>query len=337
MKKDEVIIAINDVWSPDALPEQMRVFVHTDGVDALSRRGGGFQCLEEEGSEIDIKSTDEFAVQCHQAGPDEPFLAVIDVVITDDWICGTNEVHHPCDRYGDPILESCSWRIVIPCDGGDICTEPPTANPTESPTVKKTDHPTGSPSESIEDVVTEPPIVVNGEDDDDDFIFVPDCPEDVKVVKQVGVTEFPDPTEAVKIVSQDLSTVTVKLNQAWISPGDEMIPIDHIYYSFMEDTFDERCYEENLVEDGTFYDEITIQCDVTKPFALLAICLADDIENELLVEEDNAVVPKCCHPSFPPNTPVVCYTVEINCVTECIEEEVKERRGLLRGSGDESS
>merc|ERR1711904_470965 len=181
MNKDEVIIAINDVWSPDALPEQMRVFVHTDGVDALSRRGGGFQCLEEEGSEIDIKSTDEFAVQCHQAGPDEPFLAVIDVVITDDWICGTNEVHHPCDRHGDPILESCSWRIVIPCDDGDIFTEPP--------------------------------IVVNGEDDDDDFIFVPDCPEDVKVVKQVGVTEFPDPTEAVKIVSQDLSTVTVKLNQ----------------------------------------------------------------------------------------------------------------------------
>merc|ERR1712072_1087952 len=196
-------------------------------------------------------------------------------------------------------------------------TESPTAKPTESPTVKRTD----------------PPTVTNGEDDDDDFIFVPSCPEDVTVVKQVGATEFPDdPNEAVKIVSQDLSTVTVKLNQAWSSPGDEDIPIDHIYYNFMEDTFDEKCYEESQVADGTFYDTITIQCDVTKPIALLEICLADNIANELLTVEDNAVVPKCCHPSFPPDTPVVCYAVEINCVTECIGEEVKERRGLLRGS-----
>lgn len=225
-------------------------------------------------------------------------------------------------------------------------TASPTGSPTAAPTVKRTDRPTGSPTGPPTDVSdsmleptasptkgTEPPIVTNGGDDDDDFFFSPSCPEDVTVVKQVGATELPDPNQAVQIVSQDLSTVTVKLNQAWSSPGDEQIPIDHIYYSFMEDSFDEKCYEEDQVLDGNYYDTITIQCDVTKPFALLTICVADDIANEKLTVEDDAVVPKCCHPSFPEETPVVCYTFEINCVTECVEEEVKERqRKLLRGS-----
>ena len=88
---------------------------------------------------------------------------------------------------------------------------------------------------------------------------------------------------------------------------------------------------------NTTYGTITIQCAVTKPFALLEICIADDIKNEKLTwngDEENATVPKCCHPSFPPETPVICYTVEIRCVTECIEDEVTTRdsRLLLRGS-----
>jgi hypothetical protein len=61
------------------------------------------------------------------------------------------------------------------------------------------------------------------------------------------------------------------------------------------------------------YDTITIQCNVMSPYAYLEICVADDIEHGLLSGDDNAEVPKCCHPTFPPETPVVCYSVEISC------------------------
>merc|ERR1712232_236191 len=90
MSKEEVKIAIANVWAPMPAPEYLHVFVHTDGVDALLEDGGGFQCLVDDGLDVDIDGKNEFAVQCHQAGPGEPFLAVVDVVITDDYICGTN-------------------------------------------------------------------------------------------------------------------------------------------------------------------------------------------------------------------------------------------------------
>merc|ERR1712146_417162 len=58
-----------------------------------------------------------------------------------------------------------------------------------------------------------------------------------------------------------------------------------------EDSFNEKCYEEDQVLDGTIYDTITIQCEVTKPLALLNICVADGIANEKLSVEDNAAFP----------------------------------------------
>merc|ERR1739848_927421 len=89
-------------------------------------------------------------------------------------MCATNEVDHPCYPDGEPILESCSWRIVIPCDEDKMCTEAstkapvlvteapvevdPTRTPSSSPTTVKptstpsavptTAKPTGTPSSS---------------------------------------------------------------------------------------------------------------------------------------------------------------------------------------------
>jgi hypothetical protein len=170
-----------------------------------------------------------------------------------------------------------------------------------------------------------PPITTNGEDDDDDFYFPDPCVEDIILIKTVGSTEFPLPTDAVKIVSQDLSTVTVKLNQAW-GPGtadrydENQAPIDHIYYTYREDSFNQKCHEANEVARNKFYDTITINCHVTVPFALIEICVVDGIENGVLGSGDDATVPDCCYPEFPPDIPTVCYTVEIKCVTECVED-----------------
>jgi len=159
MNNTEVTIAINNVWTSNALPEQLRVFVHTDGVDSVVTNNknnnddestNGFQCLNNDGSDIDVEGdNNEFKVQCHRdemvAG--SPFLAVIDVVITDAYICGSNDVKHPCYPNGDPILESCSWRLIIPCDDNDMCTAEPSSTPSAGPTAVPTSSPTAGPSD----------------------------------------------------------------------------------------------------------------------------------------------------------------------------------------------
>jgi len=236
---------------------------------------------------------------------------------------------------------SCAYSVEIPCDPIAVeCGEPSAApsgtiSPSESPVVEKTRSPTETPStvppeEAVKEPTTSPRFITKSP-----VVFPPVCDKDVVEIKRVGTTDISlHKNDAIRIISQDRTTVTVKLNQAWESPGDEEIPIDHIFYAFRPDNFNEKCYEEVQVMENTVYGTITIQCAVTKPYALLEICIADDITNEKLIwngDEENATVPKCCHPSFPPETPVVCYTVEISCVTECVEEQIARGRSLLRG------
>ncbi|MGK3751550.1 MAG: hypothetical protein ACI8RD_003851, partial [Bacillariaceae sp.] len=33
-----------------------------------------------------------------------------------------------------------------------------------------------------------------------------------------------------------------------------------------------------------------------------------------------AAIPKCYHPELAPDSLIVCYSLEINCVSECIDE-----------------
>merc|ERR1712232_462005 len=115
--------------------------------------------------------------------------------------------------------------------------------------------------------------------------------------------------------------VTVELNQAWTSGGDvpNVNPIDHIFSYYRDNDFSKRCYETKNVEEGVF-DTITIHCNLIYPKANLEICVADSLSNNVLNIEDTAEVPECCYPSFPPDTPVVCYLLQINCVSECLDE-----------------
>jgi len=136
MNSNDVTVAINNVWTRDALPEQLRVFVHTNGIDAILDKedGDGFQCLNTDGSDIDIEGDNEVSIQCFQESEDTPWLAVIDVVITDEIICASNDVPHPCFPDSEPILESCSWRIVVPCEQEAFCKDEPTSSPLNFPT-----------------------------------------------------------------------------------------------------------------------------------------------------------------------------------------------------------
>lgn len=337
MNANDVTVQINNVWTRDALPGQLRIFTHTDSVDAILDRedGDGFQCLDSDGTDVDIEGENEISIQCFQESEGAPWLAVIDVVITDDMICATNEVLHPCFPDGGIIHESCSWRIVIPCEEEVLCTEEPTSSPSNSPSAKPTEspssspsfNPTGSPSSSPSISVTSSPTVrptarpterftqlgPPSDDGNDDFVYRPDCPEDITVLKHSGVTDLPD--GSVRIVSQDSSNVTVQLVQTYT---DSSSAISSWYYQYHKDTFSDKCYGDTDVE-GESIEEITIQCFHQSQIALLEFWIADDISNGVLVEGDNAIIPECCHPSDPEGTPVTKYTIQIRCETACPE------------------
>lgn len=152
-------------------------------------------------------------------------------------------------------------------------------------------------------------------------LVVPACPEDITVLKQFGVTVPPE-NAGISIVSQDTSTVTVALNQAWTDANDSL---DFVYYKYKTSLFNSKCYGIENVTGGDFtYDTATITCNILKPIAVLEICVVDN------VLEGNAEVPKCCHSVSPPETSTVCYMIEINCDTECADPGTT--RKLLRGS-----
>jgi hypothetical protein len=301
MSTSEVLIKINDVWAaPNANPEFMTIFVHNNGIDSVLQQnaGDGFQCLDDEGTYTPVIGAEEpLPIKCFQASEDvdAQWLAVIDVVITDDIICATNDVPHPCFPDAEPILESCSWRIVIPCEQEAVCTEAPTPSPTKLPTTEEPTH----------------PLVPLGDDDvtEDDRYFPPvgpeECPEDLLILKHIGTKEYPN--EAVEIISQDKETVTVQINQKYSETS-----VSSMYYQFYENHFDNKCYEE---QDWTLDEpvQITIQCTVNTKIALLELWIADPS----LSSENDATIPKCCHPTVPEEIPVTKYMLEIKCESEC--------------------
>jgi len=145
------------------------------------------------------------------------------------------------------------------------------------------------------------------------------CPEDVTIVKTDGVTPI-DLDNFIQIIEQpdDAETVKVRLYNSWKTN------LGSIFYNYQKDDFDEKCYEvKNVGVTGSFAD-ITIHCYHTKTFATLDICVQDDT----LMEGDNATIPPCCNPEFD-NIPVACYKVVIECDTVCAEDVQRQR--ALRG------
>mmetsp|Transcript_54625 Transcript_54625/g.61988 ORF Transcript_54625/g.61988 Transcript_54625/m.61988 type:complete len:450 (-) Transcript_54625:213-1562(-) len=171
-----------------------------------------------------------------------------------------------------------------------------------------------------QDATTVAPSITPIISDDDDPVS---CPEDVTLIRTIGSTEFPV-DKAVKIINQDTNTVTVELNQAWTSSST----IDQIYTSFKDSPFDRQCLETNNVDEG-LYDTVTITCNFMSPIAYLEICVVDDLSHDVLsMNDDQATIPKCCQPEVAPETPIVCYSLKINCVTECMEETQQRQRKL---------
>merc|ERR1719327_1998724 len=322
MEATSVTVSIENVWRPGYPPSVITVYSGTDSGD------DPFQCLDEEGYDVPVLGEEvgenSLDVQCYQAGDGEPYVAVIDVVITDPFICGSNEVVHPCKD--EPILESCSWRIIVPCEPSEMCdydgpeeiVESPSALPSSSPIASPSAAPSSSPIDSPSTLpssspIDSAPVETLGEDDDKTTLDIlppmtNDCPEDVLLLTKEGVTEYHD--DSVVVVSQDTTSVTIALQQMYTSPEETL---DHVFYQYQQDYFDTKCYEEKDVT-GNQSIEMTIQCSLTSQVALLEYWIADDI-----VVEGDVDIPKCCHPDFPKETPVTKYVVEIKCVSSCPE------------------
>jgi len=237
---------------------------------------------------------------------------------------------HYCRIEQEEPGAKCSWygggNFLFSGEAKQVVDEGECVQLTESPTVSPTESPTESPS-----IATAAPFVkFDGEPTPDDIKFPePECSNDVRVLKTSGSTGFPDSNNAVSIVSKDTETVTVSLNQVWDTES-----IGYIFYEYDPDEFDTKCYEEDDVTMGSTYsDEITIQCFHMTPVARLKICLADPIENQFLETGDGAEIPQCCHSEgVPAGTPVVCYTLEINCKPGCEEDDTQQEDRRLRGS-----
>jgi len=253
-------------------------------------------------------------------------LATIDVVITDRVISGSNEVRHSCFP-DEPILESCSWRLIIPCDYDEICTDEPTTQPsaaptlvpTETPTKSPTKSPTAEPTKSPTEKPTESPTKSptgepTAEPKCPEYV-PPECPEDIVVLETVGVTPYPD--DSIRVLSQDTTSVTIALHQSF-AKSSTSDAIDYVFYQYMHSNFDQKCYEETNLDCNSKI-EIKVECMHTKPIALFELWVAD--KDVLDAAGDNAIIPECCHPDdVPEGTPTTKYMIEIKCATECPEE-----------------
>merc|ERR1719335_1057110 len=98
------------------------------------------------------------------------------------------------------------------------------------------------------------------------------CPDDVAVLHTRGVTEFPD--RAVEVVSQDTSSVTVRLNQQW---SDADTYMSSVFYQYRKGRFGTECHEDKHVMGGDAIagGEITVQCEASQLVALLNVCVVD--------------------------------------------------------------
>jgi hypothetical protein len=315
MDSETVSIKINDVWTASGdTPDIIKIFEHSGGADELIG-GDGFSCSNPDGTDIALDGGDSADIKCYASiGNDGSvtMLAVIDLMIVDPVISDTNSVVPPCGSMTE-IDAACIWRLVIPCAQESMCTDEPSSSPSSPPTSSPSASPSAAPSSSPSSspTVYEEPVDDIDETEDDTDPIVPvgpeECPEDEVLVVHEGVTSIPP--SAVTIISQDTTTVTIQLSQQWTSKT-----VDFVYYQYAVDSFNNKCYAEDQV-DNTWSETITIQCSHHSQVGQLQIWLKDS-GTDVLVEDDNAVIPKCCYPEET-DSAVVSYILEISCVPKC--------------------
>jgi len=221
-------------------------------------------------------------------------------------------------------------------------THGPTNAPTTTPTITPSDVPTGGPSNDPTAGPTNAPTTRKPTNAPIDLQthaakaqartfplllgFKEECPEDILLLKQEGVANYPEDAirTSIHIVRQEETTVTVELLQLFSHH------MDYLFYQYNANVFNSKCYEQDNVVGGESIVEITIECTRTSQVAFLDLWLAEDGSSQGVVVDaqqqyitKNAIIPDCCYPdAVPKGTPVTYYSFQIKCDPHCDEGEL---------------
>jgi len=81
-----------------------------------------------------------------------------------------------------------------------------------------------------------------------------------------------------------------------------------------------ECPEENNIESLSIVDEYTAKCIMgdDRPDTIVKIWVVDG-NRDILNQDDNEVVPKCCHPSQASQlqVPTAVYVFKLSCINPC--------------------
>ena len=149
------------------------------------------------------------------------------------------------------------------------------------------------------------------------------CPEDLEVlvIEGDGHPNLPTlPKLPIILLEQSTTEIKFKLNDDFI---DEFVDFYVQFHS--TDTGDTICVGEDGGAQGSNYTEYTAQCLENCPITLI------DFWGSYNGDRDpnlSAAVPECCRPFDDNSLPVVQYTLKIECIPQCPEDEDESRRHL---------
>merc|ERR1712078_505392 len=197
-------------------------------------------------------------------------------------------------------------------------TKEPTSAPTNAPTTKApTNAPSSTPTESmypsssptnVENTATEAPTK---------------CPPSLPIlIENQGETMYPD--LPVIITKQNRTHVGFKVENTFSST------VSSIFTEYHSGSFGENeCLEEENVEPNVQIEtEFLATCMHHTHISVINVwvtdCDEDDDNNNVpsfLIDEDDAEVPECCHPSEQKQCKTVQYTFKLPCISPCPDDD----------------
>ena len=225
------------------------------------------------------------------------------------------------------IVKSCDVELPTnTCPIGNLLASPSTANPSSSPSSNKS--PTIMPSDQISNAPTsgrtstptsspvDPPIGVDPTDP-----TPPECTssDPILISSSNGGTLFDEGTPPIRITSQNTTYVNFEVANTFDAT------FTSVFTLYTTGNFGEtKCPEEKNIESLSIVDEYTAKCIMGDDRAdtIVKIWVADG-NRDILNQDDNAIVPKCCHPSqasqgYPQlQVPTAVYVFKLSCINPC--------------------
>jgi len=193
-------------------------------------------------------------------------------------------------------------------------TPAPTNAPSLNPTKGPTDQPSSTPTQSMYPS-SSPTNVENAATEDPTGSPTP-CPPSLPIlIENQGDTMYPD--LPVIITQQNTTHVGFKVENTFAST------VSSIFTEYHSGSFGEtECLEEENVEENAQVEvEFLATCMHHTHISVINVWVTDcdDKLPPFLVEEDDAEIPECCHPSEQ-QCKTVQYTFKLPCISPCPDE-----------------